>query len=109
MNQDPLSGAIPSFPFMPNVPFFPTPFFSPFSMPVGPFDPASMMGMPGMLRPEQLDQIQRAVLESQKQQLTQFKKYVAEFAKSLDQTLVKIDEEIGKIEKRSSEKREKRP
>ena len=117
MDQDPLTGTIPPFPFMSGMPMFTVPVFSPFPVPIGPFpgplapvfDPSSMtMGMPGVVKQEQLDQFQKAVLEAQKQQLTNSKKYIAEVAKSLDQALVKIDEEIGKIEKRSSEKREKR-
>lgn len=117
MDQNPFFGTMAPFPFMPGMPMIiaPSPFFSPFSMPMGPFsgpmvpifDPVSLtMGAAGIGKQE-LDQMQRAVLENQKQQLTQLKKYVAEYAKSIDQAMVKIDEEIGKMDKPSSDKREK--
>ena len=114
MDQNPFfNGMFPYGFFSPNMPLF-TPSF-PFSAPVptpmlpmrtfaGSSNPLTTFAAPGFATPEMVEQMQKAMLESQKQQLQQLQKYLAEYSKSVDEALGKIEEEIAKAAKSQERK-----
>jgi hypothetical protein len=94
--------------FMPPFPFATA--FSAQMPPVGssanPSLAASLLpfSFPGYVRPEMVTEMQKAALQNQQQQLSQLKAYIAEYAKSIDDALAKIEEEIEKTTKQESKK-----
>ncbi len=91
------------FPFGFTQPMFMAPFLTMGPLPFTPAQPFGMMGPPfgvpfmGMPTAEQREEFSLAILNSQKQQITQMREYFQECLKSLDASLEALDQEVSKI------------